>query len=49
MLRGRRFWKLTGSGNDFVFFDAREGDHAELLTPATIGALCYRRSGVGAD
>ena len=22
---GRRFWKMSGSGNDFVFFDARDG------------------------
>lgn len=49
MLRGLRFWKLTGSGNDFVFFDARDGTDPQLLDAATIGALCDRRSGVGAD
>ncbi|MEW5919284.1 MAG: diaminopimelate epimerase [Gemmatimonadota bacterium] len=49
MLRGRSFWKLTGSGNDFVFFDARHGAVSELIDPATIDAICDRRSGVGAD
>lgn len=49
MLRGRQFWKLTGSGNDFVFFDARDGAHTDLLVPEAIAALCDRRAGVGAD
>ncbi|MGQ0639436.1 MAG: diaminopimelate epimerase [Gemmatimonadaceae bacterium] len=49
VLKGRRFWKLTGSGNDFVFFDARGGVEAALLTPAVIDAVCDRRTGVGAD
>ena len=44
------FWKMSGSGNDFVFFDAREaasglpGDDRE-----SIQRLCARRTGVGAD
>ena len=45
----RRFWKMTGSGNDFVFFDARRGALAALQTPAAITGLCDRRRGVGAD
>ena len=49
VVEGRTFWKLTGSGNDFVFFDARTGNNAELLNANTIGAICDRRSGVGAD
>lgn len=49
MLQGLKFWKLTGSGNDFVFFDARNGTDPQLLDAATIGAICDRRSGVGAD
>src|SRR5687768_9483291 len=49
VLQGHTFWKLTGSGNDFVFFDGRRGLEPELLEPAVIGALCDRRSGVGAD
>ena len=48
-LSGRPFWKLTGSGNDFVFFDNRDGAHNDLASPAIIGALCDRRRGVGAD
>jgi diaminopimelate epimerase len=48
-LKGRRFWKLTGSGNDFVFFDARGGVDEVLLEPTVIDAVCDRRSGVGAD
>ncbi|MGH7713262.1 MAG: diaminopimelate epimerase [Gemmatimonadaceae bacterium] len=49
LLSGRSFWKLTGSGNDFVFFDARAGVDQQLLDPVVIDALCDRRSGVGAD
>ena len=45
----RRFWKMSGSGNDFVFFDARAGGSAELREPAAIAELCDRRRGVGAD
>ena len=40
---------MTGSGNDFVFFDARAEAPGELETPAAIGAVCDRRRGVGAD
>lgn len=43
------FWKMTGSGNDFVFFDARSAPPGPLETPEAIGALCDRRRGVGAD
>lgn len=51
---GRSFYKLTGSGNDFVFFDERAlgpGDAAAVLlrTPEMIAAVCDRRNGVGAD
>jgi diaminopimelate epimerase len=48
-LPARRFWKLTGSGNDFVFFDARGDAPGVLEGPEAIGALCDRRNGVGAD
>lgn len=48
-LEGREFWKLTGSGNDFVFFDARDGSGAELEQPEVIQAICHRRNGIGAD
>ena len=48
-LTGRSFWKMTGSGNDFVFFDARSVPPGLLETADVIGALCDRRKGVGAD
>ena len=46
---GRRFYKLTGSGNDFVFVDAREEPAGILEQPSVIDALCARGTGVGAD
>jgi diaminopimelate epimerase len=49
LLPSRRFWKMTGSGNDFVFFDARSEPAGILESPAAIAALCDRRMGVGAD
>ena len=53
LARGREFYKLTGSGNDFVFFDERGGSDpdvaAALRTPDVIAAVCDRRNGVGAD
>lgn len=49
MFEGLGFWKLTGSGNDFVFFDARNGYDPALLDPAVIDGICDRRTGVGAD
>ncbi len=49
MRERRRFWKMTGSGNDFVFFDARGEPPGDLETTAAIGALCDRRRGIGAD
>jgi diaminopimelate epimerase len=38
-----------GVGNDFVFFDARSEPAGHLERVATIGAICDRRRGVGAD
>jgi diaminopimelate epimerase len=46
---GRKFFKLSGSGNDFVFVDAREEPAGKLEQPAVIGELCARGTGVGAD
>ena len=46
---GRHFWKMTGSGNDFVFLDGRLPGAREFETPEAIGRLCSRTSGVGAD
>jgi diaminopimelate epimerase len=46
---GRRFFKMSGSGNDFVFVDARLEPAGDLATPAFIEAVCARGTGVGAD
>lgn len=41
------FWKLHGLGNDFVFFDAMEGEFE--LSAQQVAALCDRHTGIGAD
>ena len=41
----REFHKMCGSGNDFVFFDAREEPAGELATPEAIARLCARATG----
>ncbi len=46
---GQRFWKMSGSGNDFVFLDGREGLPEEWRSPRAIRALSARGTGVGAD
>jgi diaminopimelate epimerase len=46
---GRRFYKLSGSGNDFVFVDARVEPPGELEDPRVVAALCARATGIGAD
>ncbi len=48
-LRDIPFIKMTGSGNDFVFFDGRSVDVALLTQPDVVRAICHRRNGVGAD
>jgi diaminopimelate epimerase len=42
------FFKMTGSGNDFVMLDGRTSP-AEDWTGERIAAACDRRSGIGAD
>lgn len=46
---GRTFFKLSGSGNDFVFVDARREPPGRLEQPDVVGELCARGTGVGAD
>ncbi|MEO7359943.1 MAG: diaminopimelate epimerase [Gemmatimonadaceae bacterium] len=48
-LNGIPFAKMTGSGNDFVFFDARAVDGELLAKPEVIRAICNRHNGIGAD
>lgn len=45
---GSVFYKMTGSGNDFVFIDGRCDPVAEW-SPERIRSVCARRTGVGAD
>lgn len=47
-LSGLTFYKMTGSGNDFVMFDGRQVP-ADSLSTEQIVELCDRRHGVGAD
>ena len=46
---GRTFYKMSGSGNDFVMVDALEKSADDLATPEVVQALCARGTGVGAD
>jgi diaminopimelate epimerase len=48
MRPGTVFYKMTGSGNDFVMFDGRHLKATELTAEA-IAAICDRRLGIGAD
>ncbi len=45
---GVRFFKMTGSGNDFVVLDGR-GTSPDEWPPERIRAICDRRMGAGAD
>jgi len=45
---GTVFYKMTGSGNDFVMLDGRHASLAQWPAEA-ISAICDRRMGVGAD
>ena len=47
--KGRPFFKMSGSGNDFVFVDVRRMGAGDLASPDAIRAVCDRRTGVGAD
>ena len=46
---GQQFWKMSGSGNDFIFFDDRSGELKDLAETAMIDRLCARATGIGAD
>jgi len=43
------FVKLTGSGNDFIFIDHRDGASGTEIDTDQIRALCARGTGIGAD
>ncbi|HEY4215884.1 MAG TPA: diaminopimelate epimerase [Gemmatimonadaceae bacterium] len=46
---GRTFYKMSGSGNDFVMIDARKESRGALGESAAIQGICARGTGVGAD
>ena len=46
---GRTFYKMSGSGNDFVMVDATKEPADQLVEPAAIQAICARATGIGAD
>jgi diaminopimelate epimerase len=48
-LTGLPFFKMVGSGNDFVFLDGRDPGLRALEHPDAVRRICERRSGVGAD
>jgi len=48
-VNGREFFKLSGSGNDFVFVDARDVPPGALERPEVVRSICARGTGVGAD
>ena len=48
-LEGQRFYKMTGSGNDFVVFDASDGSKRDFENEEMIRSLSARGTGIGAD
>ncbi|HYC52603.1 MAG TPA: diaminopimelate epimerase [Gemmatimonadaceae bacterium] len=46
---GREFFKMSGSGNDFVFVDARKLPPGPLASSNVVGAICSRGTGIGSD
>lgn len=47
-MKGAIIYKMSGSGNDFVFVDGRSSP-LEHWPPEQIAVVCARRTGVGAD
>jgi diaminopimelate epimerase len=46
---GRTFYKMSGSGNDFIMVDAIREGPGKLGHPETVQMVCARATGVGAD
>ena len=46
---GRTFYKMSGSGNDFVVVDATQEPAGVLMDPRMVQAICARATGIGAD
>jgi diaminopimelate epimerase len=47
-VRGTLFYKMTGSGNDFVMLDGRTTS-PDRWPPDRVRTICDRRNGIGAD
>ena len=48
--KGQPFYKMSGSGNDFVMIDGRSEEVVdELREPAVVQKICARATGIGAD
>lgn len=48
-LPGLEFFKMSGSGNDFVAVDGRQEGATRVTEPDVVRRICARRTGVGAD
>ncbi len=48
-MTGMQFYKMSGSGNDFIIADNRDGQIAKDDMPSLAKALCSRKISVGAD
>ena len=46
---GRAFYKMSGSGNDFVVVDAMREPAGHLSHADTVQSICARATGIGAD
>lgn len=46
---GRTFYKMSGSGNDFIMVDATHEGPGPLANPEVVQELCARATGIGAD
>jgi diaminopimelate epimerase len=46
---GRTFYKMSGSGNDFVMVDAINSPSQDLTAAERVQAICARGTGIGAD
>jgi diaminopimelate epimerase len=48
-MREIEFWKMNGSGNDFILIDNRDGKVKDEEMPSLVARACRRRESVGAD
>ncbi|MBN1625619.1 MAG: diaminopimelate epimerase, partial [Deltaproteobacteria bacterium] len=48
-MRDIEFWKMNGSGNDFILIDNRDGKVPEKDMSSLVLGACRRRESVGAD